>query len=72
VLAVAALNPARAVALVESTPPAKTLMINEPANLARQYLAEHLAMPPDRRWMRIWRFNAGCGLAMFEEVYRDL
>ena len=34
--------------------------------------AEILAMPPERRWMRIWRFYSGCGIAMFEDVYRDL
>jgi len=71
-LARAAIDPRGAVALVESLPPAGTSSISEPANWARQTLAEHLAMPPERRWMRIWRFNAGCGLAMFEELYRDL
>ena len=29
-------------------------------------------MPPDRRWMGIWRFYSGCGIAMFEESYRGL
>jgi len=71
-LARAAIDPRGAVALVESLPPARTPGINEPANWARYSLAEHLAMPPERRWMRIWRFNAGCGLAMFDEAYRGL
>ena len=34
--------------------------------------SENLAMPPSRRWMRIWRFHSGCGIAMFEESYRNL
>ena len=33
-------------------------------------VAETLAMPPQRRWMRVWRFHSGCGIAMFEDMYR--
>jgi hypothetical protein len=69
--ALACLDPRNAVAVVESLPPARTLNIGEPTNYARYDLAELLAMPPERRWMRIWRFQAGCGTAMFEEVYRE-
>ncbi len=69
--ALACLDPRNAVAVVESLPPARTLSIGEPANYVRYDLAEILAMPPERRWMRIWRFNAVCGTAMFEEVYRE-
>ncbi len=70
--ALACLDPKNAVAVVESMPAAGTLSIAEPSNSARYYLAEILALPPERRWMRLWRFNAGCGIAMFEDVYRDL
>jgi hypothetical protein len=69
--ALACLDPKNAVAVVESMPPARTLKIGEPGNYARYDLAEILAMPPARRWMRIWRDHAGCGTAMFEEVYRE-
>ena len=69
--ALACLDPRNAVAVVESLPPARTLNIAEPTNYARYDLAELLAMPPERRWMRIWRFQAGCGIAMFEEVFRE-
>ena len=72
ILAMASLDPRAAVELVERLPKARSLSINDPTNWARQTLADHLAMPPDRRWMRIWRFYSGCGIAMFEEVYRDL
>jgi hypothetical protein len=58
--------------VVEDMPPSRDLGVNEPSNLARITVAELLAMPPERRWMRIWRFYAGCGIAMFEDVYRDL
>ena len=71
-LGLACLSPNEAVGVVESLPPAPTLEISQPTNWARVNLAEHLAMPPKWRWMRIWRFHAGCGIAMFEEVYRDL
>ncbi len=27
---------------------------------------------PERRWMGIWRFHSGCGIAMYEEVFREL
>jgi hypothetical protein len=69
--ALACLDPRNAVAAVEGLPPARTLSIGEPVNYLRYDLAELLAMPPERRWMGIWRFNAGCGTAMFEEVYRE-
>jgi hypothetical protein len=72
ILATASLDPNSAVELVERLPKAHSLSINDPTNWARSTLADHLAMPPDRRWMRIWRFYSGCGTAMFEEVYRDL
>ena len=72
VLALAAVDPALAVALVESIPVAKSLNVNEPSNLVRQSLSEHLSMPDERRLMRMSRDNAGCGLAMFDEAYRDL
>jgi hypothetical protein len=68
--ALSCLDPRNSVAVVESLSPAKTLKIGDPANYARYDLAEMLAMPPERRWMRIWRFHAGCGTAMFEDVYR--
>ncbi len=70
--ALACLDPKNAVAVVERMPAARTLSIAEPTNSARYYLAEILAQPPERRWMRIWRFQAGCGIAMFEDVYRGL
>jgi hypothetical protein len=72
ILALACVDPRRAVEVVEGLPKARTLSINDPTNWARQTLADHLARPPDRRWMSVWRFHAGCGIAMFEEVYRDL
>lgn len=72
VLALGCLDPHAAVTLIEGLPKARSLDINEPTNWARSTLADHLAMPPDRRWMRIWRFHAGCGIALFEEIYRDL
>jgi hypothetical protein len=70
--ALTCLDPRGTVRLVESMPPARTLKITDPANLARYTVAEILATPPERRWMRIWRFQAGCGISMFEEVYRGL
>jgi hypothetical protein len=70
--AMTCLDPRNAVVVVESLRPAATLKISEPANYARYSVAEILAMPTKRRWMRIWRFNAGCGIAMFEDVYRGL
>jgi hypothetical protein len=72
VVALTCLDPRTAVEVVEGLPPAKTLGVNEPTNLARITVAELLAMPPERRWMRIWRFYSGCGSAMFEDVYREL
>jgi hypothetical protein len=66
------LDPRDTVTLVESMPPARTLKIVDPTNLARYTVAEFLAMPPERRWMRIWRFQAGCGISMFEDIYRGL
>ncbi len=69
--ALACLDPKNAVAVVEGLPPARTLSIGAPVNYLRYDLAELLAMPPEHRWMGIWRFNAGCGIAMFEEVYRE-
>jgi hypothetical protein len=71
-LARAALDPRGGAALVESLPPARTLDINDPANWARYSVAEQLAEPPERRWMSIWRFYSGRGIALFEEAYRDL
>ena len=71
-LARAAFDPRGAVDLVESLPPAQSLDITDPANWARYSVADHLAEPPERRWMSIWRFHSGCGLALFEEVYREL
>jgi len=72
ILALGCIDPRAAVALIERLPNPLSLDINDRTNWARQTLAAHLAMPPDRRWMRIWRDHAGCGIAMFEEVYRDL
>ncbi len=66
------LDPRTAVEVVEALPPAKTPGIIEPTNWARITVAELLAKPPDRRWMGIWRFYSGCGIAMFEDVYRGL
>ena len=66
------IDPRGAVEVVEGLPKARSLSINDPTNWARQTLADHLAKPPDRRWMSIWRFHSGCGISMFEEVYRDL
>jgi hypothetical protein len=71
-LARAALDPRGGAALVESLPPARTLDIVDPANWARYSVAEQLAEPPERRWMSIWRFYSGRGIALFEEAYRDL
>ncbi|MGC8641920.1 MAG: carboxypeptidase-like regulatory domain-containing protein [Isosphaeraceae bacterium] len=72
VLALACIDPRNAAAVIERLPRSSSLDINEPTNWAIQTLAEHLALPPDRRWLSIWRFHAGCGIAMFEDVYRDL
>jgi hypothetical protein len=72
ILAMASLDPRAAVELVERLPKARSLSINDPTNWARSTLADHLAKPPERRWMGIWRFYSACGIAMFEEVYRDL
>ena len=72
ILALGGLDARRAVEVVEHLPRARSLSINDPTNWARQTLADHLAMPPEWRWMRIWRFHAGCGIAMFENHYRDL
>lgn len=72
VLALASIDPRHAVSVIEGLPRPSSLDINDPTNWAIQTLAEHLALPPDRRWLSIWRFHAGCGIAMFEEVYRDL
>ena len=33
---------------------------------------EHLAMPREGHWMRMWRLNPGCVRATFEELYRGL
>jgi hypothetical protein len=71
-LSLTCLDPRAAVGVVESLPPAPTLGVNEPTNWARITVAETLAMPPERRWMRIWRFHSGCGIAMFEGKYREL
>jgi hypothetical protein len=72
VVALTCLDPRGAVEVVESLPAAKTLGVNEPTTWARITVAEILARPPDRRWMGIWRFYSGCGIAMFEDVYREL
>lgn len=72
VLALGCIDPQAAVVVIERLPRPLSLDINDPTNWARQTLAEHLAMPPDRRWMRIWRSHSGCGIAMFEEIYQYL
>jgi hypothetical protein len=72
IMALGCLDPARAVETVESLPRSTSLRINDPTNWARITLADMLARPPEKRWMGIWRFHAGCGIAMFEEVYRQL
>ena len=66
------IDPRTAVEVVEGLPPARTLDVNDRTNWSRITVAENLAMPPSRRWMRIWRFHSGCGSAMFEDFYRDL
>ncbi len=71
-LTLASLDPRTAVEVVEGLPPAPTLDLNDRSNWARITVAETLALPPDRRWMGIWRFHSGCGIAMFEERYREL
>jgi hypothetical protein len=71
-VALTCLDPRTAVEIVESLPPAKTPSVTDPTNWARITVAELLAMPPERRRMRIWRFYSGCGISMFEDVYRDL
>ena len=71
-VALTCLDPRTAVEVVEGLPPAKTPGVSEPTNWARITVAELLAKPPDRRWMGIWRFYSGCGIAMFEDVYRGL
>ena len=72
VLALGCIDPRDAVTVIEGLPRPSSLDINDPSNWAIQTLAEHLAMPPGWRWLQIWRFHSGCGIAMFEEVYRDL
>jgi hypothetical protein len=72
ILAMGCLDPRGAVQFVEGLPKARSLDVSDPTNWARQTLALHLAMPPDRRWLAIWRFHSGCGISMFEDVYRDL
>jgi hypothetical protein len=72
VVAQTCLDPRAAVELVEALPEAKTADVNDPTNWTRITVAELLAKPPDRRWMGVWRFYSGCGIAMFEDVYRDL
>ncbi|MGP0062326.1 MAG: carboxypeptidase regulatory-like domain-containing protein [Isosphaeraceae bacterium] len=71
-LSLTCLDPRTAVGVVEGLPPAPTLDVNDRSNWARVTVAETLALPPDRRWMSIWRFHSGCGIAMFEEKFRDL
>jgi hypothetical protein len=72
VVALTSLDPRTAVEAIEHLPAAKTPGVNEPTNWARITAAEVLAKPPDQRWMGIWRFYSGCGIAMFEDVYRGL
>jgi len=72
ILALGCLDPVDAVKQVEALPRSGSLDINETTNWLRYTLAEHLAMPPERRWMGIWRFHSGCGTAMFEDIYREL
>ncbi len=72
ILALTLIDPKTAVEVVESLPPARTLDVNDRTNWARLTVAETLAMPPEMRWMKIWRFHSGCGVAMFEEKYREL
>jgi hypothetical protein len=72
ILTLAFLDPRHAVEVIESLPPARNGDISDPVNWARYELGELLAMPPDLRWLRTWRFHSGCGIAMFEEVYRGL
>lgn len=72
VVALGCLDPRNAVEVLESLPPATGAGIGESPNWSRIVLAEILARPPDRRWMGIWRFYSGCGIAMFEDVYRGL
>ena len=72
ILALGSIDPRRAVEVVEALPKARSLSINDPTNWARQTLSDHLAKPSERRWLSLWRFHAGCGISMFEEVYRDL
>jgi hypothetical protein len=66
-LASACLDSRNAVELVESLPPARTLGIDQPTNWARITVAEILVMLSWRRWIRMWRFPSGCGIARFEE-----
>jgi hypothetical protein len=72
ILAITVIDPKTAVDVVESLPPARSLDVNDRTNWARVTVAETLAMPPEWRWVKIWRFYSGCGIAMFEEKYRDL
>jgi hypothetical protein len=72
IVAMVGIDPPAAVELIESLPKAKTLDVNDPTNWARTNAADLLAKPPDHRWMGIWRFYSGCGIAMFEDVYRGL
>ena len=71
-VALACLDPRTAVEVVEGLPAARTPDVNDPTNWARITVAEILAKPQERRWMGVWRFYSGCGIAMFEEVYRGL
>ncbi len=72
ILALGCIDPRAAAAVIDDLPGPPSLDVSDPTNWARQNLGEHLAMPPARRWMRIWRFHSGCGTAMFEETYRNL
>ena len=72
VVALTCLDPRTAVEVIEGLPAAKTPGVSEPTNWGRITAAELLAKPPDQRWMGIWRFYSGCGIAMFEDVYRGL
>jgi hypothetical protein len=72
VVALSCLDPRSAVEVIERLPAAKTPGVGEPTNWARITAAEILAKPPEPRWMAVWRFYSGCGIALFEDVYRGL
>ncbi len=55
ITAMGCIEPRAAVTLVESLTPQRDSRRTDPAFRARIKLAEFLGMPPESRWMRLWR-----------------